>query len=97
EFETGPVPEMYTTAVSQAGEERNPENLVAKESVQFGEVSESRDNPEWSEGESCETCAEYIPDKNGDGFGACAKVEGYIGSEDWCVLWESLESEQQGS
>ncbi|WP_394349864.1 MULTISPECIES: hypothetical protein [Haloferax] len=90
-FERGPVPEEYQTALSQANEERDPSRLVSKEDVQFQEADDAFDAGLAIEGTNCGNCAEYIPDKNGDGFGACAKVEGYIDPEDWCVLWESIE------
>lgn len=91
EFVHGPVPEMYRTARSQAGERRDPENLRTKEATQFAEADES----EYAgPGQNCGNCAEYIPDMNGDGFGACAKVEGYVDPEDWCVLWESIEEHE---
>lgn len=94
EFVRGPVPEEYRTARSQADEEREVDQLRTKESVRFQEASEAVEAGLASEGQSCENCAEFIPDKNGDGFGACAKVEGYVGGEDWCVIWESLEEER---
>ena len=89
-FQNGPVPAEYRTATSQAGEERR-EDLVAKQTVQFQEASEAVAAGLADEGQSCANCAEFIPDKNGDGFGACARVQGYIGAEDWCTLWESIE------
>ena len=91
EFVRGPVPEVYRTALSQAGERRDPDDLRTKEAVRFAEADESEFA---GPGESCENCAEYIPDKNGDGFGACAKVEGYAGAEDWCTIWESIEDHE---
>ncbi|WP_410766337.1 high-potential iron-sulfur protein [Haloferax sp. DFSO60] len=99
EFEHGPVPEEYQTATSQAGEARVVEELVPKEDVQFQEASDAAEAGLSVEGSSCENCAEFIPDKNGDGFGACAKVEGYIAADDWCVIWESIEeaeAEEEG-
>ena len=91
EFVHGPVPEVYRTALSQAGERRDPESLRTKESVRFAEADESEfAGPD----QDCGNCAEYIPDENGDGFGACAKVEGYVDAEDWCVLWESIEGHE---
>jgi hypothetical protein len=88
EFQRGPVPEAYRSARSQGGESRDPNQLVAKSAVTFGEASEVGPG-----GETCENCHEFIPDKNGDGYGACTRVEGYIGAEDWCDLWESVEGE----
>jgi len=89
-FNNGPVPDAYTTASSQGNEERNPDELLAKSEVQFAEYEEATENDAHAPGTACGNCAEYIPDKNGDGFGACAKVEGYVGIEDWCSIYESL-------
>ena len=98
EFVFGPVPEEYRTAESQAGEQRDPDNLQSKESVRFQEAADAEEAGLITPGPNCGNCAEYIPDQNGDGFGACARVEGYIDPEDWCVLWESIEeAEAEGS
>lgn len=95
-FREGPVPEEYRTATSQAGEERRPASeLATKASVSFMEASDARSQGLGSEGQSCSNCADFIPDMNGDGFGACAEVEGYIGGDDWCSLWESVEEETE--
>lgn len=94
EFEHGPVPGPYRTALSQAGERRDPERLARKEDVSFQEAEAAVEAGSAEPGEHCGNCAEYIPDKNGDGFGACAKVEGYVDPADWCVLWESIEEHE---
>ncbi|WP_372912542.1 high-potential iron-sulfur protein [Salinigranum sp.] len=91
EFVHGPVPEVYRTALSQAGERRDPENLRTKEAVRFAEADESEFA---GPNQDCGNCAEYIPDQNGDGFGACAKVEGYVDTADWCAIWESIEAHE---
>jgi hypothetical protein len=62
--------------------------LVAKSAVNFGEASEVAEAPE---GQTCANGHEFIANKNGNGYGACTHVEGYIGAEDWCALWESAE------
>jgi len=90
EFEHGPVPEPYRTALSQAGERRDREQLARKEDVSFQEAEAAVEAGTAERGDDCGNCAEYIPDQNGDGFGACAKVEGYVDPADWCVLWESI-------
>lgn len=95
EFEHGPVPEPYRTALSQAGERRDPEQLARKEDVSFQEAEAAVEAGSADPDENCGNCAEYITDKNGDGFGACAKVEGYIDPADWCVLWESPEEHDE--
>jgi hypothetical protein len=94
EFERGPVPEPYRTALSQAAERRDPERLARKEDVAFQEAEAAVEAGSAEPGQDCGNCAEYISDKNGDGFGACAKVEGYVDPADWCVLWESTEEHE---
>jgi hypothetical protein len=89
EFVSGPLPEVYSTGVSLGGEERG-EELHTKEEVRFSEYDEAAEDEAHQPGRACANCADYIPDKNGDGFGACAEVEGYIGPEDWCSVWEEL-------
>jgi hypothetical protein len=91
EFERGPVPSVYREAVSQGNEQRDPDNLRAKADVNYMEAAAAVEQGLASEGNSCANCADFIPDQNGDGFGACAEVEGYIGAEDYCVIWEPLE------
>lgn len=90
EFESGPVPDVYVSAASIGGERRNPDELHAKADVQFAEYDEAVENPAHQPGRSCGNCHECIADKNGDGFGACVAVEGYIGREDWCTAREEL-------
>jgi len=89
EFVSGPVPEVYRTATSLGGEERG-EDLQTKERVRFVEYEDAQEDAAHQPGRCCANCADYIPDRNGDGFGACAEVEGYIGPEDWCSVWEEL-------
>ena len=89
EFVSGPVPEVYRTATSLGGEERG-ENLQTKERVRFAEYDDAQEDAAHQSGRCCANCADYIPDRNGDGFGACAEVEGYVGGEDWCSIWEEL-------
>jgi hypothetical protein len=90
---TAEVPEPYRTAESQVGEARTPDDLQTHEEVSLTESVEAIAEGTASPGESCGTCAEFIPDKNGDGWGACAKVEGYIAVEDWCTSWEHVSAE----
>ena len=90
EFESGPVPEMYVSATSLGNEQRNPDELRTKADVGFSEYDDARETDAHTPGTCCANCADYIPDKNGDTFGACAEVEGYIGGEDWCGIYEGL-------
>lgn len=81
---SGPVSEEYETATSQDGSKRNPENLYSKSGVNY--QSEPRND------QQCRDCVFYIPDKNGDGLGACTEVEGYIEPGGWCTLYQRYES-----
>jgi hypothetical protein len=90
EFESGPVPDAYMSALSLGGEERNPDDLRTKSAVTFSEYEDVEGSDIHEPGTCCANCADYIPDKNGDGYGACAEVEGYIAGEDWCSVYEEL-------
>jgi len=85
-FERGPVPEPYRTARPQVEERRDLDRLARKEDVAFQEAEAAVEAGSADPGEGCGNCAEYIPDKSGDGVGACTKVEGYVDPADWCVL-----------
>jgi hypothetical protein len=93
---TATVPEEYRTASSQVGEERNPDDLFTHEEVSLTESVDALAEGTAAPGQSCGNCAEFIPDENGDGWGACAKVEGYIAVEDWCSVWEHVSDEIEG-
>ena len=90
EFENGPVPDVYVSATSLGDEQRNADDLSTKSDVSFAEHEEAQENSAHQSGTCCANCADYIPDKNGDQFGACAEVGGYIGGEDWCTIYEEL-------
>ncbi len=90
EFESGPVPDVYMTAMSLGREQRDPDGLAAKTDVGFVEYDEALENDAHEAGTCCANCADYIADKNGDEFGACAEVEGYIDGADWCTIYEVL-------
>jgi hypothetical protein len=76
---SGPIPAVYRTATSQGGTERNPDSLQSKDAVQY------QSHPK--NGQQCSGCMFYIPDKNGDGLGACSVVEGFIQPQGWCVSY----------
>lgn len=97
EFARGPVPEPYRTATSQGGEQRDPDDLRTKEAVRFQEADDAVEAGFITPGPDCGNCAEYVPDQNGDGFGACAEVEGYIGPDDWCVIWRPTRGAGSGT
>ena len=90
EFVHGPVPDVYLSATSIAGETRNPDELQMKGEVTFSEYDEATENASHEPGRCCANCSEFIHDMNGDTFGACAKVEGYIDGADWCAIYEAL-------
>ncbi|KAB1185062.1 MULTISPECIES: high-potential iron-sulfur protein [Haloferax] len=79
----GGVPEEYATATSVDGTQRNPESLSSQEAVAY------QDEPK--EGLQCSNCRYYIEDKNDDGLGACAIVEGEIAPEGYCVSYVEYE------
>ena len=77
------VPSEYETATALGGTQRNPESLSSQADVDY--------QPEPNEGQQCSGCTFYIEDKNGDGMGACAIVEGTIDPEGWCVSYAAYE------
>lgn len=90
QFDQGPVPEVYATAMSLGNEQRDPDDLFAKADVGFTEYDDAEGASGFRPGHCCANCADFIPDKNGDAFGACAEVEGYIDGADWCTVYEGL-------
>ncbi|MFC4541344.1 high-potential iron-sulfur protein [Halosolutus amylolyticus] len=90
EFARGPVPDVYLSATSLGGEERDPDALQSKADVDFSEYEEAEENEAHRAGTCCANCDEFVPDRNGDEFGACVAVEGYIDGADWCTIWEEL-------
>lgn len=82
---SGPVPEEYRTATSIGGLERDPEQLYSKSGVSY--------QSEPKNGHQCANCVYYIPDKNGDGLGACTKVKGDIEPDGWCRLYRRYQSD----
>ncbi|MFB6124731.1 MAG: high-potential iron-sulfur protein [Halanaeroarchaeum sp.] len=86
------MPDAEKTAQSLGGETRNPDHLTGRDAVKYQDADGAASKGLATEGHNCENCAEFVPDGNGDGYGACVKVEGYIGPEDWCTLWEATDS-----
>lgn len=81
---SGPVPEVYRTATSQGGTKRSSDALQPKNAVQY------QTQPKNSQ--QCSGCMFYIPDKNGDGLGACSVVEGYIQPAAWCASYSPYQN-----
>ena len=86
---TDQVPDAYATATARNGQQRDPDSLSTKAAVNY------QDQP--SDGQQCSGCQFYIPDKNGDGDGACAIVEGNVAPEAWCVSYVATEDDNTGS
>jgi copper chaperone NosL len=77
------VPSQYRTATAIGGVQRDPDALSTKDAVNY------QDEP--SDGEQCSNCQFYIEDRNGDGMGACAVVEGTIAPDAWCASYVASE------
>lgn len=73
------VPAQYETATALGGQERSPASLASQSSVSY--------QPDPNGKEQCSNCTYYIKDKNDDGMGACAIVEGTIEPTGWCVSY----------
>lgn len=75
------LPESEAKGESLSGSNRTPG------------AQQPQDNPgvnlqhEPSGNQYCGNCSLYVPDQNGDGFGACLSVKGKIHPCDWCVLY----------
>jgi hypothetical protein len=76
------VPDSEATGVAFEGEERDPSFTQEKdaESVNYQHRPEGE--------EHCGNCEEFVPDEDGDGYGACLLVAGKIHPCDWCALYE---------
>jgi hypothetical protein len=83
---SGPVPKAYRTATSLGGVKRSSGSLTSKAGANY-----QSDGPSKSK---CANCRYYIPDKNGDGLGACSLVEGYIEPKAWCSLYARYQDKQ---
>ena len=77
------VAEVYRTAESIGGVERNPDDLTGRESAAY------QCHPQGYQ--LCANCRFFIPSKHSEGdagAGACAIVEGRVRSQDWCALYQ---------
>lgn len=80
------VGELFRTAASIDGIERNPDDLTGREEAAY------QCHPQGYQ--LCANCRYFIPgkpDETGNGVGACAIVEGRMRSQDWCALYEVTE------
>jgi nitrous oxide reductase accessory protein NosL len=89
ETTTDQVPEAYRTATGLGGSQRSPDSLAAKSDLNY--------QTEPKDGQQCSGCAYYIPDKNGDGVGACTLVEGTIEPSGWCTSYVAHEAPTTGT
>lgn len=75
----GTVPDAEVNAQSLGGQERPSEPTQAKDDVGYEHVPSGE--------EYCGNCTLYVPDQDGDGFGACVSVAGKIHACDYCNLY----------
>lgn len=77
----GTVPDAEATATALEGATRDPATVQPKdaETVNFQHVP--------NDDQHCGNCEEFVPDRTGDGFGACLLVDGTIHPCDWCSLY----------
>ena len=80
---TSDVPEPYRTATGLAGSQRDPDALSTQSAVSYQSEPQS--------GQQCSGCRYYIPDKNGDGLGACTVVEGTVDPSGYCTSYVAHE------
>lgn len=78
-----PVPEVYETAESINGIERDPDELRSRHDVGY------QCHPMGFQ--LCANCRYFIPSKTGEPVGACAIVDGGVRSQDWCAVYEHTE------
>jgi len=83
----GSLPDAEATGTSLSGGTREPGNQSEKDnpSVGFQHVPNG--------GQNCGTCSLYVPDEDGDGYGACTAVAGKIHPCDWCLLYTEYTGE----
>lgn len=81
----GTVPDAEQNAETLGGQSRPDEPGQAKDEVGFAH--------EPSGNEYCGNCNLFVPDEDGDGFGACAVVKGKIHACDYCNLWAAYDGD----
>lgn len=77
------VPDEYVGVESLGGKSRPEEPAQEKHSVSFDHTPQ--------DGAYCGTCKFFVPDQNGDEFGACTDVKGKIHPCDSCGRFEAYE------
>lgn len=76
------VPDSEATGVALEGEKRDPALTQEKgaDTVEYQHIPDGEKH--------CGNCKEFVPDQDGDGFGACLKVAGKIHPCDSCALYD---------
>lgn len=77
----GTVPDAEATAETLGGQTRPKTANQAKDAIEYSHTPSGE--------EHCGNCKSFVPDANGDGFGACSLVKGKIHHCDWCNLYSS--------
>jgi hypothetical protein len=75
----GAVPEAERNAEALNGLQRPDDPAENKSGIGFQHEPEGE--------QYCGNCSQYVPDRTGDGFGACYLVDGKIHPCDYCILW----------
>lgn len=83
--EDSTVTEAETNAETLSGLRRPSETVETKSGVGY------QHEPDGDE--HCGNCSLYVPDQDGDGFGACYTVGGKIHPCDHCDLWAEYEGD----
>ncbi|MFB6114117.1 MAG: high-potential iron-sulfur protein [Halodesulfurarchaeum sp.] len=82
---TDTVPQTEQNAKALNGQSRPDTPNQSKSAVGFQHSPNGEQH--------CGNCSLYVPDQNGDGYGACTLVQGTIHACDWCSLWSSFGGE----
>lgn len=75
----GTVPDAEKNGQSLGGQTRPDEPSQAKDAVDYRHTPSGQ--------QDCGNCSLFVPDQNGDGFGACISVKGKIHHCDHCALY----------
>lgn len=75
----GQVPEAERNAEALNGLQRPSDPAENKSGIGFQHTPKGDQH--------CGNCSQYVPDRTGDGFGACYLVAGKIHPCDHCILW----------
>lgn len=74
------VPETFKRCTDFGGNERDPNDLLAKDAVDY------QFHP--NDAQKCSNCQFFCQQTTDDFSGACSKVKGEIRTSDWCSLYE---------